>query len=119
MLWGSNKRSFSTEELKSRAVPRQVGVAVLAVVAEAEAGLSPSAITNLLIGSRRCDAVMKDPRLAELKNFGVLKGRTYGDVLTDVLAMYAKGYLCPSTSSKRLALSPQGAAVLAKAHPDS
>jgi len=119
VLWGSNKRSFSTEELKSRAVPRQVGVAVLAVVAEAEAGLSPSAITNLLIGSRRCDAVMKDPRLAELKNFGVLKGRTYGDVLTDVLAMYAKGYLCPSTSSKRLALSPQGAAVLATAHPDS
>ncbi len=113
VFWGSNKRAFSTEELKKREVPRNVGLFVLRIVNELEGRMSPSSIANLLIGARSCEAVKSDPGLVELKSFGVLKGKKYGDMLQDVLAMHAKGYLCPSrTSSKKVALSTQGAAVL-------
>jgi superfamily II DNA helicase RecQ len=42
------------------------------VVAQANGTLSPSGIANLLIGSRSCDVVRTDPKLAELTHFGLL-----------------------------------------------
>jgi ATP-dependent DNA helicase RecQ len=119
ILWASNKKSFSLGELKKREVPRVVGLQVLGIISEAGGALSASAMANLLIGSRGCDAVKSDPRLSELKSFGVLRGRKYADVLEDVLAMYAKGYLgAASSKGRKLALTSQGSAVLAKTHPE-
>jgi hypothetical protein len=120
IFWASNKKSFSLGELKKREVPRVVGLQVLGIISEAGGALSASAMANLLIGSRGCDAVKSDPRLSELKCFGVLRGRKYADVLEDVLAMYAKGYLgAASSKGRKLALTSQGSAVLAKTHPES
>ena len=115
IFWSSKKKAYSIAELKSRTVPRNVGLAVLEIVEEANGTLSPSAIANLLIGGQYSNVIKADPKLAELVRFGFLKGSEYSDVLQDVLAMHAKGYLSPvSSKGKKLSLTAQGASVLAK-----
>jgi ATP-dependent DNA helicase RecQ len=112
-FWRSNERAFSSDELKNRKVPRTVGLCVLGLVAEVEGRLSPSGVANLLRGSRTCSAVKTEPELGNLKHFGVHRESSYAELLPDVLAMCAKGYLGKSSErSKRLVLTPKGRAVL-------
>lgn len=113
-FWASKEHSFSIHELQQRKVARTVGLSVLGLVAEMEGMLPPSGIANVLVGSRSSDIVKSDPRLLESKYFGAHKGKKYGEILPDVLAMLAKGYLSPSSGkNKRLTLTPRGAAILA------
>jgi ATP-dependent DNA helicase RecQ len=112
-FWRSNERAFSTDELRNRKVSRTVGLCVLGLVAEVEGRLSPSGVANLLRGSRSCSVVKAEPELGNLKHFGIQRELSYDELLPDVLAMYAKGYLCKSgEKSKRLQLTPKGRAVL-------
>jgi hypothetical protein len=84
-------------------------------VAEAEGKLAPSGVANLLRGASACDPVKADPKLLNLKHFGVAKDSEYGDLLPHVLAMCVKGYLCPSgEKSKKLVLTAKGREVLSR-----
>lgn len=114
VFWQSKNRAFALEELQRRKVSRKVGLSVLGLVAEAEGKLAPSGVANVLRGSRTCDAVRVYPGLVRLNHFGAEGGRKYEQLLPDVLAMYAKGYLYTSReNSKKLELTATGRAVLA------
>jgi hypothetical protein len=60
---------------------------------------------------QKCDVVRAVPSLAALPVFGVFREATYNELLADVLAMWAKGYLEAGTpGGKRLRLTPRGRA---------
>lgn len=112
VFWGSGTRSFTTDELAGRSVDRGMGISVLRVVSEAEGKLSPSGLVNVLKGARTCDVVRARPELCSLRDFGSQKGKSYDDVLPDILSMWAKGYLEQTEGSLKLVLTPKGRAVL-------
>jgi ATP-dependent DNA helicase RecQ len=112
VLWETAHRSFTVEELKTRDIPRRSGLAVLGAVNDAGSALPPSSIVNILRGIVK----YQRPELSELEQFGSESSRNYNEVLADVLAMWAKGYLCPAKDKNRkLELTPKGREVLQKA----
>ena len=113
VFWTSAGRSFMTEELKARQVPRKIGLAILGIVAEYGGQVSPSGVANVLRGSRSSSVVETNPSLEQAPQFASVRGEEYGTLLQHVLAMAAKGYLAWSVENKRrLTLSPQGRKVL-------
>jgi hypothetical protein len=109
VLWQTSHRTFTINELKTRQVPRKTGIAILSAVKEARTALAASTLANVLRGTRSSSYVSKHPELSALTQFGMEKGRNYNDVLMDVLAMWAKGYLqLASDQNKRLVLSQKG-----------
>ncbi len=83
-------RSLAADELKTRKVSRAAGLAILRLAAETNGALSPAEIARKL----------KVPK-------------TYEENLSDVLAMWAKGYLSPSPETgKKLELTQLGRAAL-------
>ncbi|HYK88354.1 MAG TPA: ATP-dependent DNA helicase RecQ [Acidobacteriota bacterium] len=86
-------RSIAADELKKRKVARTTGIAILKLAAEANGALSPAEIARSLSSD---------------------KG--YEENLSDVLAMWAKGYLSTSPESgKKLEITPLGRTTLGKA----
>ncbi len=83
-------RNIAAEELKKRRVSRAAGLAILKLAAQSGGNLSPAEIARTLAG-----------------------GKGYEDVLSDVLAMWAKGYLATSAETgKKLDLTPLGRSAL-------
>jgi hypothetical protein len=77
-------RSIAAGELKKRKVSRAAGLAILRLAAETGGALSPAEIAKALTGDR-----------------------SYEEALSDVLAMWAKGYLSTSLEAgKKLELTP-------------
>jgi hypothetical protein len=119
ILWRSKQRAYAIEDLRARAVERRLGLAALALVAEAGEPLPPSGIANLLRGAARSSVAARQPRLVEIAGFGAGRGRRYADLLEDVLAMWAKGYLEAEPGAvPRLVLTPAGRAALDRARAD-
>jgi RecQ family ATP-dependent DNA helicase len=115
VFWRSNERAYSAGELRGREVARRVGLAILQLVAEAEGRLPPSGVANVLRGAQGSTVLKAYPDLAISRYFGALGGIPYDDLVLDVVAMQAKGYLqLAQGTSKRLALSVKGRAVLAR-----
>jgi hypothetical protein len=108
VFWESAKRAFTRVELESRSVPRQRGLWILELIQSRADGLAPSRIACILRG----DAQYPRPRgagLRDLPQWGRLADLEYQEVLQDVLAMWAKGYLRRAAQkSKRLVLSGNG-----------
>jgi hypothetical protein len=107
-FWGGASSMLTREQLVARQVPRPVGLAILKLVAAADALLAPSGVANVLRGSRGCDAVRAHPHLAESALFGAVTDRSYTDLVTDTLAMHAKGFLSPAANPRRLTPSESG-----------
>ncbi len=85
-------RSIAADELKKRQVSRAAGLAILRLAAESSGTLSPGEIARALTAHKN-----------------------YEDNLSDVLAMWAKGYLSTSPETgKKLELTPLGRAALGK-----
>jgi hypothetical protein len=102
--------------LETRQVPRKTGLTILSTVKDAGTALAASTLANILRGAGKSNYVVNHPELLTLTQFGAEKGRNYNDVLMDVLAMRAKGYLLPyPDQNKRLALSQKGKETLCKA----
>jgi hypothetical protein len=71
--------------------------------------LAASTLANVLRGARKSSYIAKHTELLTLTQCGAEKGRNYNEVLLDVLAMWAKGYLQSSPDQyKRLELSHKG-----------
>jgi hypothetical protein len=63
-------------------------------------------MSHILRGARKSSCIIKHPELLTLTLFGSEKGKDYNEVLMDVLAMWAKGYLQPAPGqNQRLELS--------------
>jgi superfamily II DNA helicase RecQ len=108
VFWSSKHRSFDREELGARQVERQRGLLILEVAEAARGGLAPSRIAGVLRGSGRGDW---KPGSA-IPHQGALDV-PYDELLPDVLAMWAKGYLEPIfADAKKLVLSEKGREVL-------
>jgi ATP-dependent DNA helicase RecQ len=105
-------RALTPEELRARQVPRPVGLAILKLVAAVEGLLAPSGVANVLRGARGCDAVRAHPQLAGSPLFGSVQDLSYEDLVTDTLAMHAKGFLTSEAGSRRLALDASGRHIL-------
>ncbi len=116
-FWSGASRVLTREQLVSREVPRPVGLAILKLVTAADGLLAPSGVANVLRGSRGCDAVREHPHLAESALFGAVTERSYADLVTDTLAMHAKGFLSPAANPRRLATSESGRQALASEGP--
>ena len=85
-------RSIAAGELKKRKVSRAAGLAILRLAAETGGALSPAEIAKALTGDR-----------------------SYEEALSDVLAMWAKGYLSTSPEAgKKLELTPLGRTTIHK-----
>jgi ATP-dependent DNA helicase RecQ len=112
-FWQSKDRSFTREQLLARSVARPDGLGILRLVNGANEELSASGVAGLLMGNRTCTAAEKSPDLTQLAGFGSRKRAQYEDVLADVLAMCAKGYL-EFAAGKKLHLTAKGRAVLGK-----
>ncbi len=85
-------QTIVADELKKRKVSRASGLAILRLAAQAGGTVSPAEIARALTGDK-----------------------TYEDTLSDVLAMWAKGYLSTSNESgKKLELTAVGRAILEK-----
>jgi ATP-dependent DNA helicase RecQ len=113
VLWESPHRRYRQDELKVRQVPRRTGLAILTLVAGAGLALAPSTIVGLLRGKKGSTLRLRRPTPEALERCGSEKERRYGDVLEDVLAMWAKGYLERSDGRKRtLELSASGRSIL-------
>jgi ATP-dependent DNA helicase RecQ len=109
VLWQTAHRSFTVAEMKDRQVPRQTGLAILSTVKEAGTALAASSLANVLRGARKSSYISNHPELLALMQFGSEKERDYNEILMDILAMWAKGYLRPaSDQNKRLELAPKG-----------
>ena len=109
VLWQTAHRSFTVAAMKDRQVPRQTGLAILSTVKEAGTALAASSLANVLRGARKSSYISNHPELLALTQFGSEKERDYNEVLMDVLAMWAKGYLRPaSAQNKRLEVAPKG-----------
>ena len=112
VFWRSSRRAFTREELETRSVPRARGVWILDLVGSSPNGYPPSRITSILRGESRFPSSRRT-ELSGLPHWGLLEDIDYGEILQDVLAMWAKGYLQPcSGSSKRLELTGKGHEVL-------
>jgi ATP-dependent DNA helicase RecQ len=98
-------------ELGRREVSRAVGLAILGLVGEQPELLPPSAVANVLRGSKSCDAVRARPELGSSPFFGRLAARDYHGLVCDVMAMREKGYLAAARRG-RLELTETGAGVL-------
>ncbi len=109
-FWSSEHRSFGRAELEARQVDRRRGLLILEVAEAAREGLAPSRITGFLRGAARESWTF---RLPGVPHRGALPV-PYDDLLPDVLAMWAKGYLAPVDGDPRkLTLSAKGREVLA------
>jgi RecQ family ATP-dependent DNA helicase len=109
VLWQTAHRSFTIAELEKHEVPRNTGLAILGTVKDAGSALAASCMANVLRGARKSNYVVNHPELLDLAQFGSESGRNYDEVLVDVLAMWAKGYLQPSPEqNKRLELTQKG-----------
>jgi len=85
-------RSIAADELKKRKVSRASGLAILRLASEANGALSPAEIAKRLTGDKN-----------------------YEEALSDVLAMWAKGYLSTSSEAgKKLNLTSLGRTTLHK-----
>ncbi len=103
----------SLEAMKERKVERKSGLAILGLLQESGIGLPPVGLAHALIGAARSDFVLENPALQSLKHFGAERGRDFVDVLFDILAMKAKGFLIESAGHPgRLGLHDSGKAVL-------
>jgi len=107
IFWRSKDRVFKTTDLRARPVDRKRGLAILALVRENDAVFPPSRLATILRGgSERAD---QSPDLARLPQWGALSSLEYDEILPDVLALWAKGYLRPGgTNAKRLAITESG-----------
>ena len=111
ILWQTENRFFTLEELQKRDVVRKSGMAVLRLFDALQTSVAPSTAANVLRGIPQNSR----PQMMALECFGAEAGRDYDAVLADVLAMWAKGYLqlCPS-KNRRLELTEKGRDVLRK-----
>jgi ATP-dependent DNA helicase RecQ len=115
VLWQTAHRFFTGHELKKRQVSRKTGLAILNAVKDAGTKLAASTLANVLRGARKSSCIAKRAELLTLTQFGAEKGRNYNEVLLDVLAMWAKGYLQSSSDQyKHLELSQKGKAAVDK-----
>ncbi|MBE7462077.1 MAG: ATP-dependent DNA helicase RecQ [Planctomycetes bacterium] len=116
-FWRGKDRAFTREELQTREVPRKHGVLMLELFDANPGRFAPSLAVAVLRGG----AQSQESRTAELQalpQWAVLKGVRYEDLLADLLAMYAKGYLEPhGGKGKRLALSLRGREALHRTRP--
>jgi len=109
ILWQTAHRSFTVSEMKHRQVPRRTGLAILSAVKQAGTALAASSLANVLRGARKSGYILNHPELLALTQFGSEKERDYNEILMDILAMWAKGYLRPASGqNKRLELTPKG-----------
>jgi hypothetical protein len=104
---------LTRDELLARQVPRPVGLAILSLVGAAEGLLAPPGVASVLRGVPRSDAVRHHPGLARSPLFGAVIDRSYEDLVTDTLAMQAKGYLAHLPGSRRLGSTDSGRKALA------
>jgi ATP-dependent DNA helicase RecQ len=112
IFWQSKERAFTREELVSRSVARQRGLHILALALESGSGLSPSRMAGVLRGSI---GAAGGPDVRSLSQWRQLGSSSYPEVLEDVLAMWAKGYLAPASGrSRKLVISDKGRQVLQK-----
>jgi hypothetical protein len=102
VLWQTSHLTFTIHELKTRQVPRKTGLAILSAVKEAGMALAASTLANFLRGARPSSNVTEHPELSALTQFGMERGRNYNEVLMDVLAMWAKGYLQPASDQPQI-----------------
>jgi ATP-dependent DNA helicase RecQ len=108
VFWSSPHRSFDRAELAARQVERQRGLLILELAAAAPGGLAPSRIAGVLRGAGRGDW-KPGPALPHRGALDV----PYDELLPDVLAMWAKGYLEPiDEDSKKLVITEKGRTVL-------
>ena len=116
VLWQTTHRSFTVGEMKERQVQRKTGLAILSTVKDAGTALAVSTLSHILRGARKSSSIIKHPELLTLTLFGSEKEKDYNEVLMDVLAMWAKGYLQPAPGqNQRLELSQKGKDSLGKA----
>ncbi len=111
ILWQTEKRFFTLQELTNREVARKSGIAVLRTFEQSKSALAPSSVVSVLRGIPQKNQI----DFVSLEHFGAETGRDYDAVLADVLAMWAKGYLqlCPA-KKRRLELTEKGREVLKK-----
>ncbi|MCY3021370.1 MAG: helicase-related protein, partial [Planctomycetota bacterium] len=114
VFWRSQKRAFVRTELEKRTVPRNRGLLILRLVAAHEGRFAASMVVAVLRGGERRPATRTD-ELKALPQWGKLARLSYDEVLQDVLAMWAKGYLRPAgATDKKLTLTEKGRAALRK-----
>ena len=107
VFWRSEKRLFLRDELTALPVDRRRGRAILSLVQENDSAFPPSRIATILCGGAVRPG--EPPELAQLPQWGAAIGLKYDDVLAEVLAMWAKGYLrAAGSNGKRLALTECG-----------
>ena len=115
VFWRSRDRLFTLQQLQNTEVPRRRGMSVLELVAENEGKLPPSGVANVLRGLRSSSVVKAHPDLLNSKQFGIEKGKKYEDLLPDVLAMIAKGYLrYDNENTKRLVLTAKARTIVGR-----
>lgn len=112
IFWSSPKRRYTREELEGRPVARARGLTILALVGEQPGCFAPSTLANILRGGTPRDGMPEE--LPRLKHWGACSSAEYDELVADVLAMWAKGFLEPR-KGKRLGLAARGEATLARA----
>lgn len=118
VFWRSEKRVFLRDELIARPVDRRRGRAILGLVRENDAAFPPSRIASILRGGSVRQG--EPPELAQLPQWGAANELEYDDILAEVLAMWAKGYLrAAGSNGKRLAMTESGQRALGQALPVS
>ncbi len=109
VFWQTKNRAFTRSDLLERRVPRKTGLNILNMIQETARPLAPSTVAYGLLGIRKAAYIVAQPDLLQLSGFGAEVRRDYDEVLADVLAMWAKGYLQASPGgSKRLELTEKG-----------
>ena len=111
VFWSSQHRSFTRERLIAREVARPTGLLILGLLEKVTDGFAPSRIVSLLRGKGEAAEALRGEEEpgASLPQSGSLAKARYEDLLEDVLAMWAKGYLSLAAgSTRRLVLSKAG-----------
>ncbi|MCZ7647288.1 MAG: ATP-dependent DNA helicase [Planctomycetota bacterium] len=109
VFWRSKDREFRVGELRARQVPRARGLAILELIGAHEGRFAPSMVVGILRGGRKDPMKEYTPELQALPQWGRFKQAGYTELLGDLLAMHAKGYLKRHGSAgKKLALAPAG-----------
>jgi hypothetical protein len=112
VFWRSKDRSFTLGELKRREVARARGLAILGLIGENADRFAPSMAVAVLRGGAQSPP-SRSPEMKALPQYGALRSVTYGELLADILAMHAKGYLCRAHGkTKKLSLTDGGLAAL-------
>jgi len=107
-------RAFARTDLTKRAVPRDRGLLILQLVAAHEGRFTAPRVSVILRGGERSPN-SRTEEFKSLPQWAKLARLPYDDVLQDVLAMWAKGYLRPGgEKDKKLALTEKGRAALRK-----